>query len=78
MKNILAIFLFVVSLSSCENGNGDERMKTDSISSAIADSAKITLDSTAAKVDSAIHAGADTIKSKIEGFRDSVKKALRK
>lgn len=78
MKKILAILLFVVFLCSCENGNGNERVKSDSISSAIADSAKKSLDSTAAKVDSTIRAGADTIKSKIKGFRDSVKKAIRK
>jgi uncharacterized protein YycO len=78
MKKILAVFVFVASLSSCESRNGDARAQADTISSAVTDSAKNALNSTAAKVDSTIKADADTIKSKINDFTDSAKKALRK
>lgn len=77
MKKLLTVLVIAAALTSC-GGSGDAAPKTDSVTSAIVDSAKSTIDSTAQKVDSTINAVADTAKAKVSAAADSAKKAIKK
>lgn len=77
MKKFLTVLIIAAALTSC-GGSGAAAPKTDSVTSAIVDSAKSIADSTASKVDSTIHAVADTAKAKVSAIVDSAKKAVKK
>jgi hypothetical protein len=77
MKKFLTVLVIAAAMSSC-SGSGDAAAKTDSVVTAVTDSAKKTVDSTASKVDSTVKAVADTAKAKISAVADSAKKAAAK
>jgi hypothetical protein len=77
MKKFLTVLVIAAAMTSC-SGSGDAAAKTDSTVSAVVDSAKKAVDSTAVKVDSTVKAVADTAKAKINAVADSAKKAVKK
>jgi uncharacterized protein YcfL len=78
MKKFLTVLVIAAALTSCGSGSTEAAAKTDSVTTAIVDSAAKVIDSTAAKVDSTIKAAADTAKAALKTVTDSTKKDTKK
>ncbi len=65
MKKILSVLVIAASLTACGGSGDTAAAKTDSVVSAVTDSAKNAVDSIGTKVDSTIKAVADTAKAKL-------------